>query len=126
MGQGYHFTAESNAIYIAGTEFPMVCREYPLVFAKESTGKLVPVALLGLAQHQNLMLGADGTRLGNYIPAYIRRYPFILAHADEQVNSYAVCIDESYFGSNTLGAGSRLITDAGEHGEILANSVKFL
>ncbi len=62
--------------------------------------------------------------MGNYIPAYI--HPFILANADEQANSYAVCIDESYSGSNTVGESVRLITGAGEHGEILANSVKFL
>ena len=126
MGQGYQFTAESNSIYIAGTEFPMACREYPVVFAKDGTGNFVPVALLGLAKQQNLMLGADGAWLGSYIPAYIRRYPFILANAGEQANSYAVCIDESYSGFNTVGEGSRLITEAGEHGEILANSVKFL
>jgi hypothetical protein len=126
MAQGYGFTNETNSIYIAGTEFPMVSREYPIVFAKDGAENLVPVALLGLRQNQNLMVGADGQWLGSYIPAYIRRYPFILANADEQANSFAVCIDESFSGFNTAGEGNRLITDDGEHGEILSNSVKFL
>ena len=72
------------------------------------------------------MIAEDRAWLGSYIPAYIRRYPFILANADEQANSFAVCIDESYSGFNTAGEGDRLISDNGGHGEILANSVKFL
>lgn len=126
MAQGYGFTSETNSIYVAGTEFPMVSREYPIVFAKDSQGDLVPVAMLGLRRNQNLMVAADGTWLGSYIPAYIRRYPFVLANVDPQANSFAVCIDESYSGFNTAGEGERLITESGEHGEILSNSVKFL
>jgi hypothetical protein len=37
-----------------------------------------------------------------------------------------VCVDESFSGFNTVGDGTRLITENGEHGEVLANSVKFL
>ena len=126
MAQGYQFTAATNSIYVAGTEFPMVAREYPIVFAKDATEKLVPVAMLGLRQNQNLMVGRDGAWRGTYVPAYIRRYPFILANAATDANSFAVCIDESYSGFNTAGEGERLITESGEHGEILSNSVKFL
>lgn len=126
MAQGYAFTRESNSIYVAGTEFPMASREYPIVFAKDAGENLVPVAMLGLRQNQNLMVDVDGAWLGSYIPAYIRRYPFILANADPEANTFAVCIDESYSGFNTAGEGDRLITDEGKHGEILANSVKFL
>jgi len=126
MAQGYQFTAETNSIYVAGTEFPMASREYPIVFAKDAEEKLVPVAMLGLRQNQNLMVDENGTWLGSYVPAYIRRYPFILANADVDANSFAVCIDESYSGFNTVGEGQRLITETGEHAEILSNSVKFL
>lgn len=126
LAQGFHFTAGTNSIYVAGTEFPMVAREYPIVFAKDAAEKLVPVAMLGLRQNENLMVAGDGTWRASYVPAYVRRYPFILANADPEANSFAVCIDESYSGFNTAGEGERLITESGEHGEILANSVKFL
>ena len=126
MAQGYEFTRATNSIYIAGTEFPMASREYPIVFAKDNHNNLVPVAMLGLRQDQNLMLAANGTWLGSYIPAYIRRYPFILGNVAAEPNNYAVCIDESYCGFNTVGEGERLITENGGHGEILSNSVKFL
>ncbi len=126
MAQGYGFTADTNSIYVAGTEFPMTSREYPIVFVMDAEKNLVPVAMLGLRQNQNLMIAEDGNWLGNYIPAYVRRYPFILANTDAQANSFAVCIDESYSGFNSAGEGDRLINDNGEYGEILANSVKFL
>ena len=126
MGQGYEFASATNSIYVAGKEFPIASREYPIVFAKDRQENLVPVAMLGLRQDQNLMIAANGSWLGSYIPAYIRRYPFILANAGRQANSYAVCIDESYSGFNTIGEGERLIKGNGEYGEILSNSVKFL
>ena len=126
LAQGFQFTNETNSIYVAGTEFPMASREYPIVFAKDADGNIAPVALLGLRQNQNLMVDNQGTWLGTYVPAYIRRYPFILGNVDPQASKYAVCIDESYSGFNTAGEGNRLINDDGEHGEILSNSVKFL
>ncbi len=126
MAQGYGFTRETNSIYVAGTEFPMAAREYPIVFAKDALENLVPVAMLGVRPNENLMVNADGSWAGTYVPAYIRRYPFILANANTEGTTFAVCIDESYSGFNTVGEGERLITDSGEHGEILQNSVKFL
>jgi hypothetical protein len=60
MGRGYQFTSSTNSIYVAGTEFPMASREYPIVFSKDSLGTLVPVALLGVVQNQNLMLAETG------------------------------------------------------------------
>jgi hypothetical protein len=126
VAQGYQFTSDTNSIYVAGTEFPLAARDYPIVFAKDAEDKLVPVAMLGLRQNQNLMVGADGAWRGGYIPAYIRRYPFILANNGQDPNSFAVCVDETYSGFNTVGEGDRLISDAGEYGETLASSVKFL
>jgi len=124
--QGYRFTRDTNSIYIAGTEFPQAARDYPIVFAKDAEDQLVPVVMLGLKQNQNLMVTEDGAWCGGYIPAYIRRYPFILADTGQQANGFAVCVDESYSGFNTVGEGDRLITETGEHGETLAASVKFL
>lgn len=126
VAQGYHFTGDTNSIYLTGTEFPVAAREYPIVFAKDADGKLVPVAMLGLRQNQNLMVAADGAWRGSYIPAYIRRYPFILANNGQDPNSFAVCVDESYSGFNTAGEGERVITDTGEYAETVSKSVKFL
>lgn len=124
--QGYAFSADSNSIYIAASEFGAVAREYAIVFARDGNGNAVPAAVLGLEKDQNLMIDKAGAWQGNYVPAYLRRYPFILARESEQSEQFTVCIDESYSGFNTAQEGQQLITDAGEHGELLSNSVKFL
>jgi hypothetical protein len=126
LRQGYEFTRETNSVYVAGSEFPAVARELPIVFGRDGQGKALPVALLGLRNNTNLMIDDKGNWLGSYIPAYIRRYPFILGSADESNQNFAVCIDESYSGFNTVQEGEPLITEEGEHGELLSRTVKFL
>jgi hypothetical protein len=122
---GYRFAREANCVYIAGIEFPNACREYPIVFAGGGDGGLVPVALLGLKNDENLFLDNGNNWTGGYIPAYVRRYPFILA-ADSTGENFAVCIDETYAGFNTAREGEPLITESGEHGALLKRSVEFL
>lgn len=126
LRQGFQFTRQTNSIYIAGTEFPVVARELPIVFARDAGGKVLPLALLGLRDNTNLMIDDKGQWLGTYIPAYIRRYPFILASADESGQSFTVCIDESYSGFNTVQEGEPLINEDGEHSELLSKTVNFL
>ena len=124
--QGYGFAAGVNSVYVAASEFAAVAREYAIVFARDEKGSVVPAALLGLRRDQNLLVGEDGRWDANYVPAYVRRYPFILATATEGAEEFTVCIDESFSGFNTAQEGEQLITDEGEHGELLSNSVKFL
>lgn len=123
--QGYGFTAGSNSVYIAASEFAAAAREYAIVFARDSNGDIVPAAMLGLRQDENLML-VDNAWSASYIPAYVRRYPFILARPSPDSDEFTVCIDESYSGFNTANEGQQLIDEQGEHGELLSQSVKFL
>jgi len=122
---GYRFAAEANCVYVAGVEFANACHEYPIVFANTGGDTVVPVALLGLRAGQNLFLDEDGSWLGRYVPAYVRRYPFILA-SDGSGQNFTVCIDEAYSGFNTAQEGERLIDDNGEQGPLLKRSVEFL
>lgn len=124
--QGFSFTEKSNSVYVAASEFAVAAREFPIVFARDANGTLVPAALLGLQSEQNLVLGDDGRWTANYLPAYIRRYPFLLATNEGQQDQFAVCIDESYSGFNTAKEGVPLIGDDGAQGEIVARTVEFL
>lgn len=76
----FGFARATNSVAITSTEFAQAMRFYPIVF---SGSKPYPVAILGLEQ-ANLFVGADGHwRVGHYIPAYMRRYPFVfIAHPD--------------------------------------------
>ncbi len=58
---------------------------------------MVPVALLGLKNEQNLFLTADGGWDANYVPAFVRRYPFVLAETGKE-DQRVVCLDEAFEG----------------------------
>lgn len=100
----------THYVPVAGTEFHQAARDYPLVFTGDEDPS--PVALLGLRPDENLFLTNEGTWMpGNYVPAFVRRYPFILGRGgDGKVAS--VCIDEEHPGFNR-DAGERLFDDAG-------------
>lgn len=124
--EGYQHTKETNSIYIAAIEFLQISREYPIVFAKAANESVFPVALLGLEQNQNLFVDDKGAWTADYIPAYVRRYPFILATADDNKDNFAVCIDQSYPGFNTAKEGKPLFDENGEQHDILNQAVDFL
>jgi hypothetical protein len=97
----FAFAAKTNALPIASTEFAEAARDYPIVFVGEEGGPFNVAALVGLQENHNLMVDADGRWApGTYIPAYARRYPFVLAKTDEKDERLTVCIDEVYPGLN--------------------------
>lgn len=122
----YKHTRDTNSVYIAAIEFLKASKEYPIVFGKGADDSVFPVVLLGLKNNQNLYLGKKGEWLADYIPAYVRRYPFILATATGNTDSFTVCIDESYSGFNKDKKGQRLFTDKGEETALLKQSFEFL
>jgi len=122
----FNFADETNSLYIAAVEFAQAAREYPIVFGKDPQGVVFPVALLGLRLNQNLYVDKDGKWDASYIPAYARRYPFILAKGGAEEEQFTVCIDESYKGFNTAKEGQALFDNKGEQAEILNQAVDFL
>lgn len=95
----YNFARNTNSVILAGVEFTEAAKEYPIVFAK-SGERVVPVALLGLRNEENLFVGEDGKWDARYIPAFVRRYPFVLADTGDNASERMVCIDESFEGFN--------------------------
>jgi SapC len=108
--RGLAFAANSHSVLLAGVEFTEACHEFPIIFTTVENGTAVPVALLGVAANENLFINEDGAWLGSYIPAYIRRYPFV--NTDDGNQQLVVCIDESCDGYNEEG-GERLF-ESGE------------
>lgn len=126
--ENYTHTKETNSVYIAAVEFLAAAREYAVVFAKAADDKVFPVVLLGLETNKNLFVGEKGEWTADYVPAYVRRYPFILATPgdDQPASSFTVCIDESFAGFNTARAGQALFDQEGEHEQVLKQAVDFL
>lgn len=75
---GFGFAARTNAIPLAMNEFVLAAQSYPIAFTDETRTRAV--AVVGLRADENLFVDAQGRWLeGAYIPAYVRRFPFILA-----------------------------------------------
>jgi hypothetical protein len=75
---GLAFTQNVNAVPINMIEMAQVCHYYPIAFSPDAHA--TPVAIMGLRDSENLFLNSAGEWLADtYIPAYIRRYPFIFS-----------------------------------------------
>ena len=90
---GFGFAADANAVALNAVEMLHAARCYPIVFA--TSAPAIPIAVLGLREKQNLFVGADGTwRADTYIPAYVRRYPFIFSQTPGSTQ-LTLCVDEA-------------------------------
>jgi hypothetical protein len=72
----FKYASSTTAAPIAASEFSKVAREFPIAFARE--GRFLPVAFLGLQAGRNSCVAQDGRWIADYIPAHLRRYPFVL------------------------------------------------
>ena len=86
----YAFTARTHLVPLTVTEFGPAALCYPIIFiGPEKT----PVAVMGVNADENLFVDEKGAYAPDaYLPAYIRRYPFVLAN-DAAAQRMVVCID---------------------------------
>lgn len=87
------FIAQTHAIPITVDEFGLAQRHYPIVFSIGENS--IPIALMGLNEGVNVFLDPDGRPVDTttYIPAYIRRYPFLLAKLNPDTDELSLCVD---------------------------------
>ena len=73
-------------------EFFKACKSFPIVFGNDSENNLIAMAILGI-NNKNLFVNSKGEwRKGEYIPFYVRRYPFNFYKKDD---TYVLVYDES-------------------------------
>jgi hypothetical protein len=99
-----------HAIPLTTDEFAQAQRHFPIVFSAGDNP--VPLALMGLNENVNVFFDDQGGQLDDaYVPAYIRRYPFLLAKLQPDAEEMSLCFDPS---SNLLGEfedGQKLFAD---------------
>ena len=125
----YSIARSLHAVFVAGAEFTQAALEYPLVFVRsgdtDASGKamIAPVAMLGLSQGENLFV--EGERwVGRYLPAFIRRYPFLTAQL-QGTDSPGVLIDAAWSGLSDE-VGEPLFDAAGKPAAALTTAIQFL
>lgn len=89
----FSFAAGQHFVPLHVGEFGPAAINYPIIFAGEQRA---PIAVMGVTPGENLFIAPDGQfRLGAYVPAFIRRYPFVVAR-DSTMDRNVVCIDRSF------------------------------
>ncbi|WP_341633538.1 SapC family protein [Sphingomonas agri] len=83
----------THAVPLTVDEFALVQRHFPIVFSVGDAP--VPIALMGLNEGVNVFLDENGraTDPNLYIPAYLRRYPFLLAKLRPDSDELSLCYD---------------------------------
>ncbi len=120
----YPFSAGINAVPLMAAEFPPAAAEYAIVFTAQGDD-LMPAAVLGVRNEQNLYLSSDSRWQADYVPAFVRRYPFVFASSADG-KSLTLCIDEAHPGVNREGRGNALFGDDGQPTAYVTKVLEFL
>lgn len=119
------WAATQHAIPLTVDEFPQAQRHFPIIFSSGETP--VPLALMGLNEGINTFFGEDGTAVTEefYVPAYIRRYPYLLAKLDSKSENMSLCFDPSAGLLGEFKDGTPLFDKEGQPSEQTQNILKF-
>ena len=103
--------ATTHAIPATVDEFTLLARHYPIIFAVGENP--VPLALMGLSEGVNVFTDKEGKLLDDfvYVPAYIRRYPFLLARLRPDSDELSLCFDPTVGAIGEFDEGEALFED---------------
>lgn len=89
----YAFARATNSIPLNAVEFGLAVRHYPIVFTPGAP--CFPVAIVGTHRDRNLFVDDAGRwRESVYVPAWVRRYPFIFLE-EPGSKEFTLGIDEA-------------------------------
>lgn len=90
IDQPFGFLKTAHAIPLTVSEFGTASGSFPVIFVG---AEKTPVAVMGVRQGQNLFVDDAGNILPDYyVPAFVRRYPFVFAQDDSQ-DRLLLCVD---------------------------------
>jgi hypothetical protein len=115
---------ETHAVPVTVEEFTIVQRHYPIIFSAGETP--IPLALLALNEGVNTYFDADGRPIDKnvYIPAYLRRYPFLLAKLRPDTDELSLCFDPTA-GAVAEDADGMDLFDGDQPSEVTKNILQF-
>ena len=114
----YSFAKDTNAVPVTTPEFVLAARHYPIVFVGK---QMVPTVALGFRPDQNLFVSDDGEwERRCYIPAYVRRYPFILLGKEED-ERLQLGVDNM---AKSDHADARLLFDGGKETQVVTDALE--
>jgi hypothetical protein len=106
----FAFAATSHIIPAVVDEFVAGARYLPILFLP-ATPHPTPVFLVGTRTGQNLYIDSEGKWIDPYVPAFVRRYPFMLGTPEGA--SPVICVDDKYESLRQKDVGERLFAEDG-------------
>ena len=112
-----------HAVPLTVEEFPAASRNFPIVFSMGDSP--VPLALMGMSEGINVFVDDEGkVDDGVYVPAYARRYPFLLAKLRPDADELSLCFDPT---TDLIGEfeDGELLFENGEPSEHIKRTLQF-
>lgn len=120
----YTFCRNVNSVPLMAGEFSSAASEYPIVFTV-SDDVVLPAVALGIRAGENAYVTGQGDWQAEYIPAFVRRYPFAFS-SDNEGKTFTLCIDEAFSGFNQDRRGERLFEEEGKPTAFVERMLTFL
>jgi len=120
----YGFSSKINSVPLMAVEFPEAAPDYAIVFAG-TQDNIMPAVILGMREKENLYLSTDAKWQAKYIPAFVRRYPFVFSLSPDG-KRFVLCVDEEFSGFNREGRGRLLFGEDKKPSTYVENILKFL
>lgn len=118
--EDFKFASSTNSIPITVAEFERAATSYPIVFT--NTAAPTAIVVTGLKSHENLFVSPEGEwKEGAYIPAYVRKFPFIFMESTEG-DKYTLCIEKKNMVAQEDGPS---LFDKGAPNQVLNNALNF-
>lgn len=116
----FAFAFAANAVPVQVTEFGPASLSYPIIFAGADKA---PLAIMSVRPNENLFVTEGRFDPEAYIPAFIRRYPFVVA-SNPGEDRVIVCIDvDAHF--LTKNGGDVKLFENGEPTDYTKNAIQF-
>ncbi len=120
----FSFAKGLTSAPIVVSEFYEACKNYPIFFAKDKDENWFVSVMLGYKENENIFIDDKGVwNKLHYVPAFVRRYPFILIDNHEQ-EELMVGIEKEYLIDSKK--DDKKLFDKGNNSELLNNAIDFL
>jgi len=118
------FLKDHHAVPLTIDEFVSAQRFVPIIFSAGADP--VPLALMGLNEGVNTFLDEEGKLRGPaYVPAYVRRYPWMLAKLRPDSDELSLCFDPSADWIGEFEDGELLLDENKQPTEMTKGILKF-
>ncbi len=124
---GYQFASSLISAPLVATEVIPAAQEFPVVFSKvkDRDGEYMPLAIMGLREGENLLIGEDGRMSTRYVPGFIRRYPFMVGAGQGDNMLVGIDVDSPAVIKDGT-KGQKLFNEQGEQTQYLKDVIAFV